>query len=142
MQEVHLVGREGFCLLDEHRFAGVEKAVSSIFQVIFCCGTVRPQPDEPCQLLHIRRVSVRYLANLARKFRRDAFPGVREFAADIFAPVRLTDFLEVEYVPEPVERVALVLKHLLHHVLLAAVETICHIALMLPDTAQFFLKSQ
>lgn len=124
MQEVHLIGRQVFCLLDKQRLTGIEQAVYAILHIALRCLMLRFQPYQPSQLLYIRRIAVGHGAYLAGQFFRDMFTRHLETLADVSHPVGLTNFVKIEQIAKTVERIALVLKHLFHHVFLAAIKTI------------------
>ena len=71
VQEVHLIGRQVFGLLDKQRLTGIEQAVYAILHVALRCLMLRFQPYQPSQLLHIRRIAVGHGAYLAGQFFRN-----------------------------------------------------------------------
>lgn len=56
--------------------------------------------------------------------------------------VLLAYFIQIKEITKAIEWIALILKHLLHHVLLATIETIGHMALQMPNATKFLLESQ
>lgn len=57
-------------------------------------------------------------------------------------PVLFANLVEIEEITKAIEWIALVLKHLLHHVLLATIQAIRHMALQLPNATKLLLESQ
>ena len=81
-------------------------------------------------------------ANLGCKFFRNAFPFGSEFFRNVFYPVLLWNFFQVNDVAEFVERLACIVKDALHQVFLASKQAIGDSFLVLPNRAQLCLKLQ
>ena len=144
MQEIHLISRQILRLLNKQRLTGIQQPVDTILQVCLRRRSRinRPQPYKPCQLLHIRRIPVRHPTYPTSQVFRYVLARCLETLTDILHPLFLSYLFQIEKVAKTIEGITMVLKHLLHHVLLAAIQAIGHMALQLPYPPQLLLESQ
>ena len=131
MQEIHLIGRKVFGLLNKQRLAGIQQPVYSIFQVLFCCYRIilYTQPYKPCQLLYIRRIPICYLTDFSSQLFRDMLAGRFETLTDILHPVFLAYLVQIEEISKAIKWVTGIQEHLFHHMFLAAIKTVRYMAL-------------
>ena len=131
MQEIHLIGRKVFGLLNRQGLAGIQQPVYSIFQVFFCsCRIIlHAQPYKPCQLLYIRGISVCYLTDFTSQLFRNILAGRFESLTDILHTVFLANLIQIEEISKAIEWVTGILEHLFHHVFLASIKAVRYMAL-------------
>lgn len=134
MQEIHLIGRKVFGLLNKQGLASIQQPIYSIFQVLFCCYRIilYTQPYKPCQLLYIRRIPICYLTDFTSQLFLDMLAGRFESLTDILHPVFLANLIQIEEISKAIKWVTGILEHLFHHVFLASIKAVRYMALQLP----------
>lgn len=94
------------------------------------------------ELLHIVGVAIGGIRDAAGDRFRDGFSGGVEAGYDKGHPIFPGDALKVKQVAEAVEGRTRRLENRVHHVLVAAEESVRHLGVMLPDGAQQFLERE